>query len=147
MIPLSCTHDKLHPRSHSSAVASKLDLLRTKPHGSFAACETGKGDEDGFCDAVKLQDRNTFELYHEKLHPRSHCSADASKLDLLRSKSLVIQAILKTRKACILHTIRYLCGSSSSMTRAGSGFALRKLSRSLVTPGDAKLHDAHLSRR
>ena len=43
VIPLSCTHDKLHLRSHSSAVASKLDLQRTKPHGSYATCETVKG--------------------------------------------------------------------------------------------------------
>ena len=43
VIPLSCTHEKLHPRIHSSAVASKLDLLRTNPHGSYAACETAKG--------------------------------------------------------------------------------------------------------
>ena len=62
VIPLSFTHEKLHLRSHSSAVASKLDLLRTEPHGSYAACETAKGEEDGFCDAVKFQDRNAFEL-------------------------------------------------------------------------------------
>ena len=34
VISLSCTHENLHPRSHSSAVTSKLDLLRTKSHGS-----------------------------------------------------------------------------------------------------------------
>ena len=42
-IPLSCTYEKLYPRSHSSVVASKLDLVRSKPHGSYAACETAKG--------------------------------------------------------------------------------------------------------
>ena len=41
--PLSCTHDKPYPRSHSSAVASKVDLLRTEPRGSYAACETVEG--------------------------------------------------------------------------------------------------------
>ena len=40
VIALSCTHDKLRPRSHSPAVASKPGLLRTKHHGSYAACET-----------------------------------------------------------------------------------------------------------
>ena len=43
VITLSCTHEKLHPRSHFSAVASKLDLLRTKLHGSYTASETVKG--------------------------------------------------------------------------------------------------------
>ena len=84
VIPLSCTYDKLHPRSHSSAIASRLDLVRSKPHGPYAACETIKGRwilrcsevagslcmlhvkllrEDGFYDAVRLQDRDTFEMY------------------------------------------------------------------------------------
>ena len=40
---------------------STWPLLRTKPHGSYAACELLREDE--FCDAVRLQDRDTFGLY------------------------------------------------------------------------------------
>ena len=55
--------------------------------------------EDGFFDAVKLQDLDTFELYAlEASSWKRHSSAVASKLDLLRTKSLVILAILKPRK-------------------------------------------------
>ena len=98
MIPLNCTYDQLHPRSHYSAVASTLDLLRTKPHGPYAACKAVK--EEGFCDAVKLQDRDTFELHAcEASSWKRHSSADASKLGLLRTKSLVIPAILNPRNA------------------------------------------------
>ena len=61
VIPLSCTLEDLHPRSYSSAVASELDLLRTKPRGLYAACETVK--KRWICDAVELQNRGTFELY------------------------------------------------------------------------------------
>ena len=61
VIPSSFTHDKLYPRRHSSAVASKLDLLRAKPHRSYAAYKLLR--KDGFWDAVLLQDRDTFELH------------------------------------------------------------------------------------
>ena len=59
VIPLSCTHDKLHPGSQSSAVASKLDLLLTKPHFPYVI----RLREEGFYEAARLQDRDTFELY------------------------------------------------------------------------------------
>ena len=56
--------------------------------------------EDGFCDAVELQDRDTFELYAwEAPTWKRHSSAVSSKLDLRRTKSLVILAIPKPRKA------------------------------------------------
>ena len=56
--------------------------------------------EDGFCDAVKLQDRGTFELYaREAPSWNRHSSAVASKLDLVRTKSLVILVILIPHEA------------------------------------------------
>ena len=56
-------------------------------------------EEDGFRDAVKLQDRNTFELYAcEASSWKRQSSAFASKLDQLCTRSLVIFAILKLRK-------------------------------------------------
>ena len=56
--------------------------------------------EDGFCDAVKLQDRDTFERYVQEASTwKRHSSAVASKVDLLRTKSLIILAILNPRKA------------------------------------------------
>ena len=55
---------------------------------------------DGFCDAVKLQDRDTYELNAwEAPSWKRHSSAVASKPDLLHTKSLVILAILEPRKA------------------------------------------------
>ena len=56
--------------------------------------------EDGFCDSVELQDRDTFELYAwGASFWKRDSSAVASKLDLLRTKSLVILEISKPRKA------------------------------------------------
>ena len=56
-VPLSYPHDKLHPESQSSAVASKLDLLRTQvPRPLMPHVKLLRGE--GFCDAARLQDRD-----------------------------------------------------------------------------------------
>ena len=55
VIPLSCTYEKLNPRSHSPAVASKIDLLCTKPHGLYAARENVKGRRILRCSEVSGQ--------------------------------------------------------------------------------------------
>ena len=56
--------------------------------------------EDEFCDAAKSQDRDTFELYAwEASSWKRQPSEVASKLDLLRTKSLVNLAVLEPRRA------------------------------------------------
>ena len=63
----------------------KLDLLRTKPYGSYAACETARVR---FCGAVRSQDLDTFELHAWRaLSCKRHSSAVASKPEMLRTMS------------------------------------------------------------
>ena len=85
MIPLSCTNGKLHPGSDSSAVASKLDLLRTKPHDSYAACEAFKGRYILRCCEIPCS-RYLKVARMTSLSWKRHFMAVASELDLLRTQ-------------------------------------------------------------
>ena len=123
--------------------------------------------EEEFCGAARFQDHDTFELYAWQASSwKRHTSAVAPKLDLVPRVSRPIKLArakitplslfsqpLSPVKPGILARIRNLCGSSSSMTRVGSGFASRKLSSSPVSPWcfrhtrGLKLHEATASRR
>ena len=86
---LEATHRRL-PRSLTCCVPSlTTHMLHVKLFS-----------EDEFCDAGRLQNRNTFELYAwEASSWKRHSSAVAPKLDLMRTKSLVMPEILRPPEA------------------------------------------------
>ena len=110
---MSCMHGKLRLGSQSSAVASRLDLLLTKPHGPYAACETVKGR------------RRLVKLVRTKNIPLSlfRYSSDLARLEISHASELVQQKKGLSRNVKLPKYMRAL-SSTSGETK---GLKLREL--------------------
>ena len=136
-------------KRHSSAVAWKLDLLRSKSHGSCASCETATVC---FCGAVRLLNYRIAILLsctHGKLHPGS-----ATPRRLPRSLTRCVPSLTAPAAYQVSRLVKLVhaknippslfwksSNPATSSIRRESLARLRCLQDSFVTPGDPELHD------
>ena len=84
-LTLNCTHDKHHPGSQSPEVPRSLTCCVQSPTTHMLHVKLL--NEDGYCDAAGLQDRDAVELYAWQASSwKRQASTVASEIDLPRTQ-------------------------------------------------------------